>query len=330
MPRLLVNLAVLFVLVATAQFARADVDIQVFAGKHDRTGTPVSVKLSRSLAQYRHFALTRIDNDKNVPVQVTSGKTPQITWLIGETLSAGQSRRYRLSPAEKPAKPSHGVEVKDDGKSLRISVAGKPVLVYNTAVVRSPNRKEAYYDRSGYIHPLYNPRGQIVTDDFAPDHPHQHGMMFPWTNTSFEGRAVNFWDQQKGKGKIAHGSIKASGGGSVFGEFIVRLNHFDTTNPDKPKPVLSEIWQMRVYNLADYFLFDLKSKQECVGNPLQIEKYHYGGFAIRGHRNWLTPGQGDFLTSEGKTRKDGNHTRPRWVDIHGNIDGAMAGVTIFC
>ena len=48
-----------------------------------------------------------------------------------------------------------------------------------------------------------------------------------------------------------------------------------------------------------------------------IQKNHYGGFAIRGRRNWSEGG--DFLTSEGKTKADGNHTRPDWVDIHGPI-----------
>ncbi len=32
--------------------------------------------------------------------------------------------------------------------------------------------------------------------------------------------------------------------------------------------------------------------------------------------------------SEGKHRADGNHTRPRWVDLSGAVDGRFDGVTI--
>ena len=39
-------------------------------------------------------------------------------------------------------------------------------------------------------------------------------------------------------------------------------------------------------------------------------------------------GHSDFLTSEGKRRADGNHTRPRWVDLSGEVDGKVGGLTI--
>ena len=33
-----------------------------------------------------------------------------------------------------------------------------------------------------------------------------------------------------------------------------------------------------------------------------------------------------MLTSEGKGRADGNHTRPRWVAMCGTVDGAPCGI----
>ena len=33
-----------------------------------------------------------------------------------------------------------------------------------------------------------------------------------------------------------------------------------------------------------------------------------------------------MLTNEGKSRKQGNHTRPNWVILHGEIDGATCGI----
>ena len=323
------QLLMLLVILAASPAAADQRTVVVRAGDFDRQETPVSVSVPDAWRSHRGFTLTRSDTGDEIPCQVTSGDRQRLVWILAERLAAGQSRHYRLSPATKsPAAKSVGIQ--QDAKAVRVTVRGKPVLVYNTAVVRAADRKEAYYDRSGYLHPLYNPSGQVVTDDFAPDHPHQHGLMFPWTNTTFEGRSINFWDQKNGQGTVNHESIEGLREGPVFAELKARLGHLDITTPDRPRRVLQETWQVRVYNLKDYFLFDLRSSQLCVGSPLRVNEYHYGGLAIRGHRNWLTPGQGDFLTSDGKTRADGNQTRPRWCDIHGKIDGAQTGIMILC
>ena len=50
--------------------------------------------------------------------------------------------------------------------------------------------------------------------------------------------------------------------------------------------------------------------------------------AIRGAGEWMESEGAGFLTSEGKTREDGNHTRPVWTDMHGPIGGSQTGVTV--
>ena len=61
-----------------------------------------------------------------------------------------------------------------------------------------------------------------------------------------------------------------------------------------------------------------------------LNKNLYGGLCVRGNRAWLERHQGDFLTSEGKIRGDGNHTRPNWVDLWGKLDGKPSGIVSFC
>jgi hypothetical protein len=81
---------------------------------------------------------------------------------------------------------------------------------------------------------------------------------------------------------------------------------------------------------VDYFLFDLESVQKCATDaPLALEENSYGGLAIRCNRNWFDHlDQMEYLTSEGKTRANGNQTRPLWVDMYGSIDGKDSGVAI--
>jgi hypothetical protein len=86
---------------------------------------------------------------------------------------------------------------------------------------------------------------------------------------------------------------------------------------------------VRIYNHTDAYLFDLELTQICATeSPLHILQHPYGGLAIRGNRNWLNPEKSDYLTSEGKTRVNGNHTRPLWADLSGWIDRKMSGITV--
>jgi hypothetical protein len=210
-----------------------------------------------------------------------------------------------------------------------VKIGNRTVLRYNEAVVPSSIPGKPEYRRSGYIHPVYDPGGREVTDDMAPDHAHQHGIMFPYEKTKFDDRPLNFWEPSNGT--ISHDRTEAVFNGQVFGGFQAALRHDENDRPGGLVPVLRETWEVRVYQVSDYFLFDLTSVQNCATDkPLVIEKNNYGGAAIRCNRNWFDhPEQSEYLTSEGKTRANGNQTRPRWVDLYGLIDGKPSGVAVF-
>jgi len=157
-------------------------------------------------------------------------------------------------------------------------------------------------------------------------------VFFAWTNTKFQGRTVNFWDQLKGQGRIEHRKVIRLTSGPVFGEMVVKLGHVELSS-GTPIDVLEELWRIRIYNsVSDSpqgFLIDFESKQTCVAkDPLEIQKYHYGGMAIRGNTKWLNETDAGFRTNEGKSREEGNHSRPLWCDIYGPLNGEEAGLTM--
>ena len=321
--------AVAFTLTIGPAVAEEGVTIELAAGEHDRQQTVVSFELPAALAGAKGLSLVRLDNKQAVPVQIRPGAKPRAVWILGEKLAAGAVRKYRLTADDGPARPA-AVTVTDDGKLLVVKIGPKHVFTYNQAVVPSPDPKTPYYARSGHIHPLFNPSGQLVSDDFNPNHAHQHGIMFAWRKCTFEGRHTNGWHQAEGHGRVEHVKTESLGGGPVFGFFDARLRQLDLTAPGGPKPALDELWQVTVYRFADHYLFDIQSTQTCAGtSPLKIDKIHYGGMTIRAAACWCHgKDKYDYLTSEGKTRLDGNQSRPEWVDIHGAIDGRVTGVTI--
>ena len=330
MKRKIVILALALVAAAIREIPAApprSVIIEADAGSYDRENTPVSYELPGAFRSAKALTLTRLDNHRTLEVQIEPGPAPRAVWIIRDKLPSGQKRSYRLAVSSGPAL-NPGVTAEDDSKHLVVRVGNRPALQYNEAIVPSSIPGKPEYQRSGYIHPVYDPKGRQVSDDMAPDHAHQHGIMFPYEKVTFEGRHLNFWEPANGT--ISHERTESVISGPVFGGFFASLRHDENDLPGGLRPVLRETWNVRVYNLADSFLFDLISVQNAAtSEPVKMDKNYYGGLAFRGNRNWFDHlDQSEYLTSEGKTRTDGNQSRPRWVDIYGLIAGEYSGVAI--
>jgi hypothetical protein len=326
---------------AIAEAGSRSVIVKVQAGPHDRESTPILFPLPVELQDARAFRMEDIEDGQAIAVQRIDTEAPSVAWIVRGRLPAGTTRRYRLEPVAESRATVH-VRCADDGKALTVTIGGRPVLRYHHAVLEPPSGIEPLYRRSGFIHPLLSPSGHAVTDDFAPDHPHQHGLFFAWVNTTFEVRHPDFWNQKAGTARIRHAATLRTVDGPVLGGFSVRLRHEELTSSETPRPVLDEVWTARVYSIAETHVVDFESRQSCAGSErLTVNKYHYGGLGLRGNRAWFDnavkgndapdpsrSGRSDFLTSEGKARRDGNHSSPDWVDLSGLVDGHFAGITI--
>ncbi|MFT5110338.1 MAG: hypothetical protein ACI9UA_005992 [Pseudoalteromonas tetraodonis] len=220
------------------------------------------------------------------------------------------------------------LELREDERVIEVLGADQKLLLrYHKAERPVPDGVSNDYRRSGYIHPVMTTDGRELTGDFAADHLHQHGMFFAWTSGKYDGRKIDFWNQKKVEGRVAHRRVlgKSIRDGKAW--FAVELSHFDQR--EGGVEILRELWMVTVHEPeGDHYWFDLESRQRLVGEkPLLIEKYHYGGMALRGNAVWL--GKGDvcnFLTSAGKTRADSNHTRPDWVAMWGELGGKPASL----
>lgn len=211
--------------------------------------------------------------------------------------------------------------------SIEVRNGESLVLRYHKKPTDDAAKNDPLYSRTGYIHPLCTPSGKVVTGDYEPDHPHQHGLFFAWTKTSFDGRKPEFWNQKQGSGRIRYVKTLAVHSDESACGFDVEHRYEDLTAPGGPEAVLDEVWKVRVSLVGGRYLVDLDVVQRCAGEkPLAIEVYHYGGMAIRGPSSWLGEEPGRIVTNEGKNRVEGNHSRPTWVKLSGEIDGAHCGV----
>lgn len=301
--------------------------ITVEAGKYTRIDTPVSVVLDG--VSFAPLRLEEIKGSKRLPVptQLELGNPPRLWWILSGTTPAGAKRIYELlegSPVE-----ATGVEVIKNDSFLQLQIGNNKVLRYNHAVVPPPEGASPCYARSGFIHPLWSPAGEVLTLIHPKDHIHHMGLWMPWTKTKFEGREVDFWNLGKGQGTVRFVEFISTASGVVYGGFNAIQEHVALRTPEGEKVALNEELDVRVWNLGvenEYWLVDYTSKQRCASaSPLYLLKHRYGGLGFRATSQW-NEDNSDYLTSEGKTRKDGHGTRARWCNVFGSTARGPAGV----
>src|SRR6187549_482823 len=77
---------------------------------------------------------------------------------------------------------------------LTISSGDQKLLTYQFKTVYPPTGQDTNYKRSGFIHPLNAPHGQVLTRIQPPDHYHHYGIWNPWTHVLYRGDTLDFWN----------------------------------------------------------------------------------------------------------------------------------------
>lgn len=302
-------------------------DVVVRAGELDRDHTLVTFPYPAAPGQV--LALRDADGSE-LAVQVDAQGTA--TFVLPALARNTEARFTLIRPTQTPGSAATGTAV---AGAVQFDVAGNRALEFVTTV-RLPAGVDASNARRGYLYPVFTPNGALVTDDYPPDdevermHLHHHGMWAAWTRTQFNGHPVDFWNPW-GEGRVELGSVTAPWQGPVHAGLVATFTHEDMT--DGGMMALNERWALRVYSThsgaAPYYLFDLESTQEAINSPLRLEVYHYGGFAVRGAREWRG-GNFQFITSEGDTSQPNEMIAPRanWVHIGGQVGAAPAGYAL--
>ena len=311
--------------------------VVVETGDDLRIDSPVSIELSLSDNSKEVSAVRLVEItggiERMIPSQIEISKPRRLWWIVDGTTPPHTKRRYRIQadlPHKNERESATTVQVDRKSDFVEFQIGPRPVLRYNSSHIEVTEKVDPAYGRSAFIHPAWTPKGAVVTDQFPPDHAHQSGIFLANVKTEFEGRSPDFWNLLGKTGRVRFKELKSVLPGSVFGELTVDHEHVDLS-AESEKVAMYETWWIRVWNLNQteptYWVCDITSKLMCASaSPVHFKQYHYGGMALRGARAW-TPGNCQFLTSDGHDRLAGNHSRPRWCDLSGDVDGRLVGIT---
>lgn len=186
------------------------------AGAAARVGAPVSLEIdladvfdrkvdANCLQIAEHNTLPNMPRPADAVVQFipeSKGSTKGTLWW---TMTPGidGERRFVLKIGNQPTKPELTAKTDEARLAVDVSDDGKPVLRYNQGTVPPPaeivehfekqKKPPFFYARGDYIHPVFGPDGEELTDDYSMNHPHHRGICWAWPVVRWKGESRDIW-----------------------------------------------------------------------------------------------------------------------------------------
>ena len=174
--------------------------------EEERIDAPVSISLNgiNYNTDKGNLILYEITKTEEIliPSQIETGHSAKLWFILKGISEKNSERKFVLKQEKKQAFRISNVSLKKDDNDLSLLVNEKPILSYRFATTFPPNGVDSLYKRSGFIHPVYSPNGEVLTRIQPPDHYHHYGIWGPWTKTHIDEREVDFWNLAKGQGTV--------------------------------------------------------------------------------------------------------------------------------
>ncbi len=264
-----------------------------------------------------------------IPFQVEQGNPRRIHWMVSTGSNSSENHLFELHQGKTGLQDIIKAEAKDG--ALLIHKGERNFLQYYFRTVYPPAGVDTVYKRSGFIHPLWSPRGQVLTRIQPRDHYHHYGIWNPWTHVAFEGDTIDFWNINTRQGTVRFADFVSVENGPVYSEFDAVHDHIVFKKGGGEKTALKELQSVRVYSPGknpDFFIVDFNIQMNCAGDsPVKLLEYRYAGLGWRTTEKWDNKNS-MVLTSEGKTRKEADGSKARWCIVQGEIDNDYAGVVM--
>jgi hypothetical protein len=260
-----------------------------------------------------------------IPFQI-QGNPRALHWILSPTPTA-KKRVFELVRVGKQKRVTPAISTTKNDGALLIKTGDRNLLQYNFKTVYPPAGVDDAFKRSGFIHPLWSPKGQVLTRIQPKDHYHHYGIWNPWTHLLYKGDTLDLWNLNAKQGTVRFAKFISVKSGNVFAEYSALHEHVAFRKSGE-EVMLNEIQSVRIYKPehTDYYIADITIDMRCASSdPVLLLEYRYGGLGWRTTEQW-TKDNSTVLTSEGKNRKDADGTKARWCLVQGAVDNEQAGV----
>ena len=184
------------------------------------------------------------------------------------------------SSAKEPA--CFSVETSEAG--VLIKEAGRKVLYYQ----KQPQSQNRRYQRANYVHPLYDLKGDVLTEDFPTDHRHHRGIFWAWHQLWVGDKQLgDAWTTKDFLAKVQSVKVKEQKPSSVAIHADVRwTSGLLTDDRNRPIPVVDEQTTITVHAQQEHLrLVDFEIRLKALKPGVKIggseDVKGYGGFSVR-------------------------------------------------
>ena len=273
-------------------------------------------------------------------------KTTMLYWRIDGKIAENESRNFIIEIERATVGTALVMDIeKDRFGNIVFKKNDVRVLQYNTVSPRLPGGIDPAFRRNGFIHPVWSPVGNVLTNINPSDHWHHYGIWNPWTQIDYDGKRYDLWNIGGKTGTVRSDSIYRSVSGNVYADILARHRHVifepqeeQVTNntwgtmrftPKHEKIIMDEMQNIRVWNVEDgTFLWDINfSLFPCTDLPVILKEYRYAGFGFRATPDW-TKENCVMITSEGKSRQQIDGTNARWIYVTGKSPKGKSGILL--
>lgn len=270
------------------------------------------------------------DSEKVIISQIESDHSARLWFILNGISKKGSDREYILKLEDKAAFGETKIILKKDHKDISLLANEKPILNYRFATTYPPDGVDPIYQRSGFIHPLWSPGGEVLSRIQPPDHYHHYGIWGPWTVTHIDERHVDFWNLAEGEGTVRFAGVLSEVEGAVFTGFKVLQQHIDFGAKGSDQIAMNEILDVRAWNLGEgvWMIDYTTSLNSPLKNGIMLDAYRYGGgIGWRATEKWHKENC-TVLTSDNKTRIDADGSYARWCLVEGesDVDKGRSGI----
>ena len=239
------------------------------------------------------------------------------------------------SYAQNSSRSGTGKVLVEKNSVLYFRNEGKDLVGFQFTTHYPPPGVDTSYKRSGYIHPVYAPHGQLLTRIDAPDHYHHFGIWNPWTKIQYKGNIYDLWNLVSKQGTVRFEKFNFMREEKTKSSFSALLNHiaFIGKENEKKEVVIMTENQMITFHRpvkekTHYFLDINIELIPATDSPVILKEYRYGGLGWRATEEWHKDNSA-VLTSAGLARKEADGSLAKWVVVEGALGEERGGMVWF-
>ena len=225
----------------------------------------------------------------------------------------------------------HPIHISKTEQGFAITEGDTKIMSYQ----RRHTSLNGKYKRANYIHPFYGLDGEVLTEDFPPDHPHHRGISWSWHQVWLGDKKLGdswaasdfFWDVYNAR------VLKVDSESRALQLNVLWKSPLYTDASGQMKPFVKETTIIRVFRAEDNirkvdFQISLLALEDDIRLGGSEDAKGYGGFTTRiklpdglSFMGTNGPVEPNILAVEGGP----------WLDFSGRFgDDKDSGLTILC